>query len=130
MTNPRDLRALTQVTGVAFAARQARMGALRQIEQGLRDRLAALDGARKRRADGLTEADPALVAGADMLWQTWIEQRRAALNGELSRNRVAQEAARAALGLAFGRNQATEALATRAKDDRIKAKTRRDDLSS
>ena len=130
MTTAADLKALTQLTGAAFAAQQARMEALRQAAQTLRDKLSALDGARKARARSLTEADPALLAGADLLWQSWIEQRRAALNGELSRNQVAQDLARAALALAFGRNQATEALAARAARDRIIAKTRRDDASS
>ncbi len=130
MTAAKDLKSLTQLTDAAFAAQQAKMGALRQAAQNLRDKLTALDGARKARALSLTEADPALLAGADLLWQSWIEQRRAALNGELSRNLVAQDKARAALALAFGRNQATEALAARAARDRIIAKTRRDDASS
>ena len=130
MTATQHLMALTQLTGVAFAAQQANMGALQQAAQALRDRLAALDGARRARAASLTESDPALQAGADLLWQAWIEQRRAALNAELSRNLVAQDKARIALGLAFGRNQATEKLARQAAQDRIKVKARRDDASS
>lgn len=130
MTVPRDLQALTRLTGAAFSARQAQMAALRQAEQVLRAKLAGLDSARKARAESLTEADPALQAGADLLWQSWIEQRRAALNGELSRTLVAREAARAALGLAFGRDQATQGLCARAKADQIKAKARRDESTS
>lgn len=130
MTSSRDLRDLTQLTTAVFSTHQARMGMLRQAEQVLRNKLAGLDSSRMARALSLTEADPALQAGADLLWQSWIEQRRSALNAELSRNLVAQESARAALGLAFGRDQATKALSTRDKRDRIKAKTRRDDMSS
>lgn len=130
MMHPKDIKVLTQLTAAAFAANRTRMGALRQAEQALHDWLAALDGARRGRAEGLSEADPALVAGADLLWHSWIEQRRAALNAELSRNLVAQEAARAALALTFGRDQATQSLAARALRDKITSRTRRDEALS
>ena len=130
MTGPRDLAALTRLTGAVFATRQARMGILRQAEQTIRDKLSSLDLARKARAQSLTEADPALQAGADLLWQSWIELRRAALNAELSQILVAQEAARAALGQAFGRDQATLGLCTQAAAARLKVKARRDDFTS
>jgi TPP-dependent trihydroxycyclohexane-1,2-dione (THcHDO) dehydratase len=132
VNKPNDLKALSRLTDAAFAARQAGMGALRQKEQDLRDTLAALDAARKDRAAALTdqEPDPALLAGADLMWHRWIETRRVALNTALSRNRVAQEAARAALSLAFGRAQATDGLLTKAALVRAKAKSRRDDAAS
>ncbi len=130
MITSRDLLALSRLTGAAFAARQARMGVLRQAEMALREKLAALDSARTARAESLTEADPALQAGADLLWQSWVELRRAALNTELSQTLLAQEAARAALGLAFGRDQAIHALSIRAGTERDKAKARRDEVSS
>lgn len=130
MMPPKDISVLTQLTEAAFAANRTRMGALRQAEQSLHDRLAALDGARRVRAAGLTEADPALMAGADLLWHSWIEQRRVALNAELSRNLVAQEAARAALALTFGRDQATRSLAARALRAKIKCRARRDEATS
>lgn len=130
MTSSRDLRALSRLTGAVFATQQARMGALRQAELAIREKLAGLQSARKSRALSLTDADPALLAGADLLWQTWIEQRRSALNAELSRVLLAQEAARAALGRAFGRDRATEALCARAVADQVKAKARRDEGSS
>ncbi len=130
MSRHSDIIALSRLTDAAFAARQAGMGALRQQEQDLRDKLAALDAARNARAAGLTEADPALLAGADLLWQSWIETRKSALNGALARNRVAQEAARAALRLAFGRHQATLGLIKQSATARTKAKARRDDMTS
>lgn len=130
MTTLRDLQALAQLTGAVFATQQAQMGALRQAEQAIRDKLAGLENARRARALSLTDPDPALLAGADLLWQTWIEQRRAALNGDLSRVLLAQETARAALGRAFGRDQVTEALNARARSDRVKTKARRDEGAS
>ena len=134
MTGTADLKALSRLTDASFAAGQARMGTLRQHEQLLRDRLAALDAARKDRAAALSDASPepdaALLAGADLMWHGWIETRRAALNAELSRNRVAQEAARAALAVTFGRAQAAQDLLARARAVQIKAKSRRDDLAS
>lgn len=132
MSRLTDLRALARLTDTAFAARQSAMGQLRRHEQALRDKLAALESDRSVRATSLTGVAPdvALAAGADLRWHAWIEGRRAALNAELSRNRVAQEAARAALARAFGRAQATGVLVGRAVTDRATAQTRRDDASS
>ena len=130
MTRSRELQELARLTAAVFSTQQSRMGLLQQAEQILRTKLAGLDTSRRARALSLTEADPALQAGADLLWQSWIEQRRAALNAELSRNLVAQESVRAALGRAFGRDQATLALYSNAKRELGKAKARRDDLAS
>lgn len=135
MTRQSELRALVRLTDTVFAARQATMARVRQQERLVRDRLAALDQARTHRADALAEAgdraaDPALAAGADLLWQAWIERRRAALNMELSRIIVAREAARTAVALSFGRHQATGALLARQILTDVKTRTRRDDAAS
>jgi hypothetical protein len=130
MKHQADISALTQLTGASFASCQSQMATLRRQESALRDTVTSLDMARRTRAAGLSEADPALLAGADLLWQSWIEQRRAALNEALSRNRVAQEAARGALAVAFGRDQVTRTLSSRVASDRIRARTRRDEASS
>ena len=122
-----DLAGLAQLADAAFGAGQARMGALRQREADLRGTIAALDAQRRARAESLGDADPALIAGADMLWHGWIDSRRSALNLELARTLAEQAAARAALRLAFGRKQASEALVSRAQAAARLAANRRSD---
>jgi len=110
-----ELAGLAQLADAAFGAGQARMGALRQREVELRTTIAALDAQRNARAQSLGEADPALIAGADMLWHGWIDGRRSMLNLALARNLAEQASARASLRVAFGRKQASDELFSRAK---------------
>jgi len=109
-----EFAALARLANAAFGAGQARMGALQQREADLRARIAALDADRKARALSLGEADPALLAGADLIWHRWIDRRRAALNLELARTLAEQAAARVELQRSFGRKEATAELLNRA----------------
>jgi len=122
-----ELAGLARLADAAFGAEQARMGALRRRESDIRGTIAALDAQRKARAASLSDADPALMAGADMLWHGWIDSRRSALNLELARNLADQAAARAALRRAFGRKQASEELVNRADASARLAAGRRSD---
>ncbi len=122
-----DLARLVQLAEANFAARQARLGALRTKEAALRATLDALHAgrsARARTAGG--EDDAALRAGADLLWQGWIGTRRSALNAELDRNLATQELARSQLAQAFGRMQVSTELLRNAARDRARAAARRD----
>lgn len=127
--DPGALAALARLADAGFAARQARLGALRTQEAALRGKLAALDAGRSARAQTLGGAgDAALRAGADLLWQGWVDGRRRALNIELSRNLALQEIARAQLAQAFGRMQASRELLRQAAGARARAAARRAEL--
>lgn len=105
------IRSLTKVAGVAFRAAQSDMAKLLRRGEDLRrnltqltDRKATFARAQKRLDD------PAIVAGADIRWHHWVDQRRATINTELAQVLAQKENARAKLRKAFGRDQATNAL--------------------
>ena len=117
--------ALAHLTGMTFEVAQARMALLRQRETALRATLRALESDRKSRPVG--DDDPAQRAGADVLWQQWVDRRRTALNGELARTLAQMDAARASLARAHGRHQVTDSLAEQATKAARDARERRSD---
>lgn len=110
----RALTSMVGLTAAAYTAAQARMGALKRQEADLRDKLAALTASRQHDPDEGQLTDPARKAGADLLWQRWVDKRRTALNRELVNNLVSQNHAKVALAKDFGRNEAIKGLREKA----------------
>ena len=121
------MAALARLAGLASSAAEARLAALTRVATELRVRLAALDDARRTRAEELESADAALLAGADLRWHRWIEGRRSALNSELARTLTDIARAQAALRKSFGQRLAAEALAEQEHKDRRRLQDRRDE---
>jgi len=119
------MAALARLAGLASSAAEARLAALTRVATELRVRLAALDDARRTRAEELESADAALLAGADLRWHRWIEGRRSALNSELARTLTDIARAQAALRKSFGQRLAAEALAEQEHKDRRRLQDRR-----
>ena len=111
MKRPRtkDLARIARVVEMSFEADQARMRRLRLSEDELRARLEDLSPARAAPEPG-APIDPATLAGADLRWQRWAEERRREINMSLARLRVEQIQAAEALTKTFGRSQAVAAL--------------------
>lgn len=118
MTDSSDrIVGLVQLTGVQFRAVQAEMAALQQQEARLRRSLAQLIETRQTRSVAICASqDVALIAGADLRWHRWVDQRRAVINAELAQTLSAKERCRSRLQRAFGRDQATLALRDRVKE--------------
>lgn len=110
-----DMRALSELTDAGFRAVQAELAALQAKQRAIVEQIAALEQDRHDRAHSLPEDDPAMRAGADMLWHRWIDTRRIALNAELARLRAAEEPVKMRLRMAFGRAEASKSLAKKAK---------------
>jgi hypothetical protein len=121
---------LAQVAALASAAAEARLAALRAREQALRERLAALEAARRDRADRAFADDPAVLAGADLRWEGWVEGRAASLRADLARCLAEAEIARGALARAWGRAQAAGDLAAQARIARHRMQRLREDRDS
>ncbi|WP_342077350.1 hypothetical protein [Yoonia sp. SS1-5] len=90
---------------------QAEMNDLVNQANGLRRNLDQLVESKHAlaRADRQTD-DPALAAGADIRWQKWADQRRAAINTELAQVMARQDVCRRRLKHAFGQDQAADQL--------------------
>lgn len=128
MSGRRDrLAELARLSEAALLAQQARMARIKAEEAEIQRKLDALHIGRRARAETFgTGEDAAARAGADPLWHRWIDGRRTVLNHELARQRVAEDQARADLARAFGRHQATKALAERAATQAALARLRRE----
>lgn len=117
MTGPIDRTGdLADLTGLALRAAQAEMAKLKRREADLRQNLIDLS-ARKSR-NPRPQDDPALVGGADLRWQRWVDQRRAAVNAELAQVLALIDNRDRRLRVLFGRDQAARALADQAHKDR------------
>lgn len=109
---------LRQVTEAAFAAQQSNMTRLTRREAQLRQQIIELNAARQG-SETPIEDDHAARAGADFLWQRWVDKRISALNAELARVLVEKSRAQQKLAKAFGRFQVTGHLLDQARSDRI-----------
>ena len=101
---------LTQLSAIRFRAAQAEMAQLRLREDRLRSNLAQLIQQKETQADAMRDGAAAIVAGADVRWHQWVDQRRTVINAELAQVRALQEGCRAKLSNAFGRDQAVQDL--------------------
>ena len=115
MSGQQRLSALTAVTELKLQAARARLAEVATREAALRDNLAQLEQTRRNPADLLDRTpDPATIAGADLRWQRWADQRRAAITAELARVLAEKAQATRALARAFGRDAAARGLQDKA----------------
>lgn len=115
MTRKRDIAGLVQLTQLHFQAAQSEMAAVLAQEARLNENLAQLMESREALAAAPRDAaEPALIAGADLRWNQWVDQRRAVINAELAQCQISKERCRNKLREAFGRSQASAALEARA----------------
>ncbi len=116
------LTELVPVVDAVFRAAQSEVSRIKEEQRALRAQLQDLND---QRAASLTnrpvEGDAAIVAGADVRWQRWIDQRKTEINLQLANLAAEQPKALAKLKKAFGRKEAlaqlckTEKLETRAR---------------
>lgn len=99
------LKALERVTDAAYAAARLELKSKADARQAIADQLAQLDADRARAIQGQA-TDPAMRAGADLLWQRWADEQRRSLNRQLAQARAAENRARANAARTFGRHQA------------------------
>lgn len=105
---PQQISQLEEITGAILAGAQAQMARVQKQEADLRQQLQELVSARQNQIDG---ESPAQRAGADVRWQQWVDSRREQINIELARILATKETVRARLRIAFGKDQAMQALA-------------------
>ncbi len=127
MTRRDDFAGLVRLTAAAFDAAQARLAGLRRREAELREMMAALESDRRRGPRSESELDPARRAGADLLWQRWVDGRQTALNLEMARHRAVIAQAREDLKPVFGRREAARRLFEADRAARRRAALRRPD---
>lgn len=106
-TNDLRLHRLSEVAAIAADASLFRLKAAKEQRENVEHRLTALD-AERRSFCGIE--GPARTASADLLWQRWAEKKRAELNRELARARVAETKARDLAARDFGKTTVLQKL--------------------
>ncbi|MEO0918761.1 MAG: hypothetical protein AAFY31_17585 [Pseudomonadota bacterium] len=106
-----QLKGLADIAGLAYRAAQADMARITQKEADLRRNLAQLTESKASLARTPRPSDDAaMIAGADIRWHRWVDQRRAAINAELAQVRASKDYYQSKLRLAFGKDQVASAL--------------------
>lgn len=115
MTQDRqDIRRLLPVLDMAFQAEQVKMAAIMRRIEALQQQLADID-----RPQGHSDTfDPATRAGANMLWQTWVQDRKKRINRELSKVMAERERARDGMKQALAKVEAARTIAAQAAVER------------
>lgn len=115
MIRTHQLSALQQMAALRFRAVQSEMAALLAKETALRQNLDQLVHARRSQVEAQrADDDVALVAGADVRWHRWVDQRRGVINTELAQVLAQKAACHVRLQTAFGKDQAAQELLKRA----------------
>jgi len=102
-----DLSALERVFDLKFETAQNKLMQHRKQIADVKAKLQELTDARTRYLQKeRTEADAATIAGADVQWQRWIDQRRKDLNIDLARLLAEEDGLAKTLKKAFGKQVA------------------------
>jgi hypothetical protein len=108
MSNPRDLGRLAVLAGLLRDRKLDELRAARLQREATQGRLAALVAGP---AEGLS---PIATAQSALLYQRWVDGKRAEINLQLARDTAAWLDAQAAARSAFGRAQVMDVLQDRA----------------
>ncbi|SIT89145.1 hypothetical protein SAMN05421665_2881 [Yoonia rosea] len=105
------IKALVEISALRFQADQARLAQLHAKERDLRKNLQDLVQQRNARVASVIKADdPATIAGADVQWHAWVDQRRKAINTELAQILAQKSDCLARVKRSFGQDQAAQQL--------------------
>lgn len=116
MTQSQRIKALAEVTRLRLKVDQAALVELQTKEAGLRKNLHDLVVQRKSQTPLVENGDdPATIAGVGLQWQLWVDQRRRAINAELTLLFAQKAECQAKLRRSFGQDQAAQALSEKAR---------------
>ena len=115
-----QIRGLVPVLDAVFRAKQTRLAKINQRIIDLKAQLASLDRPHNADLDA-----PATRAGADVLWDTWVQDRRKLILKELALAARDRENERVVVAKALAKLEATRKLSIRlSKADKEEAERR------
>jgi len=121
----KQLVALRNLTGLVLDAERMKLQQIIKAEQDLAEQVAELDRESNKRAAQLLAKggmDTALLAGADLRWQNWVQQQKRSLNTCRSAILAKQEEQRLKAQKAFGQAEAVGRLLEKsAEEARLKS---------
>ena len=119
----RQLQRLAPVLNSVFLAEQSKLAGINARIEGLKEQLRSLD-----RKHELQLHDPAIRAGADMRWRTWVQDRRTLINREILSLKRQRLDIKQRVAKALSRLEACKSLVekTQAEADALRARRRVD----
>ncbi|PUB17619.1 hypothetical protein [Yoonia sediminilitoris] len=125
MNRTQKLEGVKSLSSLKYEVIQMEMAKLKEREATLRDTLRQLAASKRQEATLRQPDDSALIAGAGIRWQQWVDQRRASVNMELAQTLAQKESCIARMKLAFSRNEAAKGLVELARQkDKVKKQRR------
>ena len=116
MTQSQRIKALAEVTHLRLQVDQAKLAELQAKETALRKNLHDLVVQRRNQTLIVGKGDdPASIAGVGLQWHLWVDQRRRAINAELTLLFAHRAECQAKLRRSFGQDQAARALCKKAQ---------------
>lgn len=118
---------LSELSQAQQSAQEAKLARIVREEQKVRHTLAALESQRKE-ANALAPKNRADLqqVGGDILWQSWIAQRRRALNIQLAQILARKSEAQRTLAKAHGKTNAVDTVIAARQEDHRKEHQKRE----
>lgn len=116
----KQLVALRNLTGLVLDAEKMKLQQIIKAEQDLAEQVTELDRKSNKRAEQLLAKggmDTALLAGADLRWQTWVQQQKRSLNTRRSAILAKKEEQRLKAQKAFGQAEAVGRLLEKSAEE-------------
>ena len=111
MNDSKQLAQLQKLTALKLDVAHSEMSLLWTKEAALRSNLDQLVQTRCAQSQApRAPYEAALIAGADIRWHRWVDQRRAVINHELAQVLAQKAVSRIKLQKAFGKDQAAQHL--------------------
>lgn len=117
-----DINRLLPVLETAYQAQQLVMAKINKRIANLRAQMQELDRPNSKGDDPLS---PAVMAGADIRWQAWAQERKKLINQELAFASRDKEMARVSLGQALAKLEAARQMKDRLEWDQDRLAQRR-----
>lgn len=110
MSKDLKLQDLAKLSTIKLQVVQVEMAKLKEREAALRLSIKNLSESKHHQISTASASDPALIAGANIRWHQWVDQRKTSVNYELAQVLAQRERYLAQLKLAFGQNEAIKKL--------------------
>ena len=117
-----DLRRLLPLLEMAYGVEQLKMSKVLARIRELHNQLKALD---RPESSSVTDFDPAILAGADLRWEQWAQDRKVLINQELALALRDREAAKQCLIKALSKLEAAKQVQIRNQAEQDQTKERR-----
>ncbi len=116
----KQLLALQNLTGMVLDAERMKLKQIALAERKLKEQIRELDNESGKRSEQLLAkggSDHALLAGADMRWQSWLQQQKRKLNTRRAALLAKRDEQRQKAQKAFGKDEVVRKLLEQSNEE-------------